>query len=591
MVETEAATACGFPPPRLRSATLLLLAASAAACGRGSDATADFAFPPGWPFLAQAPPIVGRAAVSTTDEYASRAGLEVLKTGGNAVDAAVAVQFALAVVNPEAGNIGGGGFMVVRMADGARATLDFRETAPLAATRDMFLDEAGELTDRSMVGHLAAGVPGSVMGIWEAHKRFGTRPWAELVEPAIRMADGFVMHDRLAGSLRDAEQRLRRYESTAAIFLPDGRVPEVGARFQQPDLAATLRRIAEHGAAGFYRGRTADLIVAEMKRGGGLIMHEDLRRYTAPWRQPVVFDYRGYTVISMAPSSSGGTTLAEIANILEGYDLRGMGYHSPRTVHLLVEAAKRAFADRNAYLGDPDFVEMPLERIISDEYAAERRAGIDLAAATPSRQVGPGLGEPLVSENTTHFSIVDAAGNAVAVTTTINSGYGSLVTVGGAGFLLNNEMDDFAGKPGAPNQYGLVQGEANAVAPGKRMLSAMTPTIVLDPQGRLFLVAGSPGGPTIITTVYQILSNVIDFAMNVAAAVNAPRIHHQHLPDEVYFEKGGLTREAVAELEALGHKVVERPGYSGDVQAILVRPDGTLEAASDPRRGGKATAY
>lgn len=570
-------------------AVALLAVAPLAGCERR---TAGFEFPPGWPFLAAAPPITARSgAVSTTDEVATRVGLEVLQAGGNAVDAAIAVQFALAVVNPEAGNIGGGGFMVVRLADGTTATLDFREKAPVAASRDMYLDAEGNLTDRSVVGRLAAGVPGSVMGMWEAHGRFATKPWAELVAPAIRLADGLVMHDRLARSLQGAEERLRRFESTAATFLPGGRAPEVGDTFRQPDLAATLRRIAERGPGGFYRGETADLIVAEMERGGGLITHEDLEQYTAVWRDPVVFDYRGYTIISVGPPSSGGATMAEIANILEGYELRRMGYHSPRMVHVVAEAARRAYADRNAYLADPDFVEIPLARMLSKEYAAERRSTIDLAAATPSSRVGPGLAAPAVSENTTHYSIVDARGNAVAVTTTINSGYGSLVTVTGAGFLLNNEMDDFAAKPGTPNLYGLVQGEANAVAPGKRMLSAMTPTIVLDPQDRLFLVTGSPGGSTIITTVFQVVSNVIDFGMNAAAAVNAPRVHHQHLPDQVHFEKGGLTPEAVAILQAMGHEVVERRGYSGDVQAILVRPNGALEAASDPRRGGKAMGF
>lgn len=584
----------------LRGAAALLglaLTAPLAGC-EGRREVAEF--PPGWPFLASARPlIVEHAVVSTTDEVATQVGLEVLRAGGNAVDAAIAVQFALAVVNPEAGNIGGGGFMVVRLADGTTATLDFREKAPLAATRDMFLDEQGNLTDRSVVGHLAAGVPGSVMGMWEAHRRFGTKPWAQLVAPAIRLADGLVVHERLARSLRAAEERLRRFESTARIFLPGGRPPEVGDTFRQPDLAATLRRIAENGADGFYRGRTADLIVAEMRRGGGLITHEDLERYTAVWRDPLTFRYRDYTVISMGPPSSGGATMAEIANILEGYDLAEMGFHSPRAIHAFVEAARRAYADRNHYLADPDFVEMPLERMISDAYAAERRRTIDLARATPSREVGPGLGpapapgSPPVeeSENTTHFSIVDSAGNAVAVTTTINSLYGNLVTVEGAGFLLNNEMDDFAAKPGSPNQFGLVQGEANAIAPGKRMLSAMSPAIVLDPQGRLFLVTGTPGGATIITTVFQVISNVVDFGMNATAAVNAPRLHHQHLPDEVYFEKGGLVPETVAALEGMGHTMTERRSYSGDAHTILVRPDGTLEAAADPRRGGRAGGY
>ncbi|MBI4521520.1 MAG: gamma-glutamyltransferase [Gemmatimonadetes bacterium] len=561
------------------------------------ESRSALAFPREWSFPADAQPVAAsRAVLSTTDEYATGVGLEILRDGGNAVDATIAVQFALAVVNPEAGNIGGGGFMIVRLADGTATTLDFRETAPLAATRDMFLDEAGEATNRSVVGHLAAGVPGSVMGMWEAHRRFGTKPWAELLAPAIRLADGFTVHERLSGSLSEYEERLRRFQSTAAVFLPGGRVPVVGDTFRQPDLAATLRRIAVSGADGFYRGQTADLMVAEMERGGGLITHADLARYTAVWREPMRFDYRGYTAIAMGPPSSGGATMAEIANILEGYDLSSLGYHSAEMIHLLAEAARRAYADRNAYLGDPEFVEMPIGRMISEEYAAERRATIDLDAATPSTEVVPALG-PLpalagvAEENTTHFSIVDESGNAVAVTTTINDLYGNLVTVTGAGFLLNDEMDDFAAKPGTPNQFGLVQGEANAVEPGKRMLSSMNPTIVLDPQGGLFLVTGSPGGATIITTVFQVISNVVDFGMNAAAAVHAPRVHHQHFPDEIYYERGGLTPRSLRALRALGHTLVEREAYSGDVQLILVRPDGTLEAASDPRRGGRATGY
>jgi gamma-glutamyltranspeptidase / glutathione hydrolase len=555
-------------------------------------------FPPGWEFPARSLVAVQArdGMVATTDRVASEVGAEILRRGGNAVDAAVAVHFALAVVNPEAGNIGGGGFLVARMADGTTAALDFRETAPLRATRDMFLDAQGNLTDRSLVGHLAAGVPGSVAGMWEAHRRFGSLPWAELVLPAVNLAEGIVVHERLARSLQSYEERLRRFPTTAAAFLPGGRAPRVGDRLEQRDLAETLRRVARDGKDGFYRGRTAELIEAEMRRGGGIIGREDLASYEARWRDPIVFPYRDHTVVSMPPASSGGATLGKMLRVLEGFDLRAIGYHTPQHVHLWTEATRRAYADRNEYLADPDFVQQPLPRMFSAEYAAERRATIDPARATPSAQVRPGLGPAAVGagvgaregESTTHYSIVDRRGNAVAVTTTINSLYGNLVTVAGAGFLLNNEMDDFAAKPGTPNQFGLVQGEANAIQPGKRMLSAMTPTIVLGPEGRVRLVTGTPGGSTIITSVAQIVSNVVDFGMDLPTAMGAPRLHHQHLPDVLRFENRGLHAETVQRLRAMGHTVEERPGFQGDVQSILIRPDGVLVGVSDPRRGGAA---
>jgi gamma-glutamyltranspeptidase/glutathione hydrolase len=531
--------------------------------------------------------------VASTDPVASEIGEAIMRRGGNAVDAAVATHFALAVVNPEAGNIGGGGFLVLRMADGTTASLDFRESAPLGASRDMFLDARGNPTDRSLVGHLATGVPGSVAGMWEAHRRFGTLPWAELLQPAIDLADGMVVQERLGTSLNRYADRLGRNPATAAIFLPRGRAPKVGERLGQPDLAATLRRIARDGKAGFYAGRTAELLAAEMRRGGGLITVEDLGRYAAKWRDPIEFQYRGHRVISMGPPSSGGATLAELLNILEGYDLRGMGHHSTLAIHLFAEAAKRAYADRNAYLADPDFVPQPVERMISDDYAAARRGGIRLDRATPSSAVIPGLGPvpggaptaPLAEpRHTTHYSIVDEAGNAVAVTTTLNSLYGNGITVAGAGFLLNNEMDDFTSRPGSPNQFGLVQGAANEIQPGKRMLSAMTPTILLDPEGRLEMVTGSPGGATIITTVAEMVLDVVDFGMDGAEATASSRLHHQHLPDRLQYERGGLPAAVVAALRALGQNVEEREGYQGDTQTITVLPDGTRVRATDPRR-------
>lgn len=555
--------------------------------------------PDGWAFQVDRVPVTyGRnGMVSTTDRVASEVGVEVLRRGGNAVDAGVATHFALAVVNPEAGNVGGGGFMVLRMADGRNATLDFREKAPVAATRNMYLDARGELTDRSRIGHLAAGVPGSVAGMWEAHRRFGSLPWAELIRPALNLAEGIVVHDRLARSLQRFEKELRQYPATAAAFLVNGRAPRVGDRLAQRDLAETLGRILRSGKDGFYRGRTAELIEAEMRRGGGIITREDLRQYDAVWRDPILFQYRQHTVIAMPPPSSGGATIAEILNILEGYELRSLGYLSRDHVHLWTEAAKRAFVDRNTYLGDPDFVAQPTALMISDAYAAQRRDEIRADRATPSDDVRPGMGAVRSenraaarreSEHTTHYSIVDSKGNAVAVTTTINSLYGSLATVTGAGFLLNNEMDDFASRPGTANQFGLVQGAVNAIEPKKRMLSAMAPTIVLDPAGRVKIVTGSPGGPTIITTVAQMISNVVDFNMDIGAATAAPRLHHQHLPDQLYYERDGLRPEVVTGLRGLGHPIQARPGYQGDTQSILLLPDGTLTAIADPRRGGAA---
>ena len=573
---------------------LLLSALVVTSCFTDASAVDDRAvFPDGWMFSETEEPVTAsNGMVVSTDELASRIGVDVMRAGGNAVDAAVAVHFALAVVNPEAGNIGGGGFMVTRMADGTSAALDFREKAPLAATRDMYLDEEGNLTDKSVIGHLAAGVPGSVAGMWEAHQRFGSIDWEDLVSPAVELANGFEVKERFLGSLSSTMvESLSDFPASAAQFLPrDGQPPLVGDTLRQPHLATTLGRIRDGGPDGFYKGETADLIVAEMDRGGGIITLQDLTEYTAEWREPISFTYRGHTVISMPPSSSGGATMAEMANILEGYDLGSMDWHGPRMLHLYAEAWKRSYADRNHYLADPDFVDMPIDRMTSEAYARIRASTISETSATPSIEIGPGMEGPAEGENTTHYSIVDGAGNAVAVTTTINSWYGSKVTVTGAGFVLNNEMDDFAAKPGTANQFGLVQGENNAVAPGKRMLSAMTPTVVVNPDGTLRMVTGTPGGGTIITTVFQTISNVLDYGMNVVDAVNAPRIHHQHLPDQIYFEPAGLAPESVAQLQAMGHTLVERTGMSGDAQVIIV-DGGLLKAWSDPRRGGQAIGY
>ena len=514
------------------------------------------------------------------------------------MDAAVATGLALAVVNPEAGNFGGGGFMVIRLADGTVIAQDHREKAPLAASHDMYLDADGNVTDRSVVGHLAAGVPGTVAGLWEAHRRFGTLPWTEVVEPSIDLARGFEVTVRFVSTLKAARDGISAFASSARIFLPGAEVPEIGDTFSQPELAEVLVRLRDQGPDDFYRGETAGLIVAEMERGGGIMTLADLAAYETVWREPVSFDYRGYTIHSMPPPSSGGLTMAAIANMVERWDLSGSGWNTPETIHVLVESFRRAYADRNEYLADPDFIELPVAEFLSEEYAAERAATITMTAATPSSEIMPGIDAFLDESHTTHYSVVDAEGNAVAVTTSINSWYGGKVVVEGAGFFLNNTMDDFSAKPGTPNQFGLVQGERNAIAPGKRMLSAMSPTIVEDAEGELFLVTGTPGGGTIITTVLQLIFNVIDHGMNVAQAVHAPRIHHQHLPDLVFFEYGGLMPEVVNALTALGHTVRERDpgppdayftgGMSGDAQMIMVMPDGSLAGWSDPRRGGRA---
>jgi gamma-glutamyltranspeptidase/glutathione hydrolase len=562
----------------------------------GADAATAVVTPSEWAFRPER--VIATYAdggmLSTTDRVASEVGAEVLRRGGNAVDAAVAVHFALAVVTPEAGNIGGGGFMVVRMADGESAALDFREKAPLAATRDMFLDDQGRLTDRSQVGHLSSGVPGSVAGMWEAHARFGSLPWAELIAPSVHLSEGIVVHERLARSLAAHDATLQRFPATASVFLPNGQAPRVGDRFIQEDLAATLRRISNDGKDGFYRGLTAELIEAEMQRGGGAITREDLGRYATVWRDPIVFQYRDHTVVSMPPPSSGGIALAELLNILDGYELRELGFLTTEHAHVWAEAAKRAFVDRNTYLADPDFISQPVDVLISDAYAAMRRQDIDPDRATPFEEVLPGLpsetsgAAPREGGDTTHYSIVDGSGNAVAVTTTLNSLYGSGVTVAGAGFLLNNEMDDFAASPGTANQFGLVQGEGNAIEPEKRMLSSMSPTVVLDAAGRVKLVTGSPGGPTIISSVAQMISNVVDFDMDVASATAAPRLHHQHVPDVLSYERDGLTSEVESALRGLGHNVESLVGYQGDTQSILVLPDGTRTGVADPRRGGAA---
>lgn len=527
------------------------------------------------------------AMVTSGSPLASDVGRDIMKAGGNAIDAAVAVGFALAVTHPEAGNIGGGGFMVIRLADGTAATIDYRETAPAAATRDMYLDDKGEPTDRSIYGHLAAGVPGAVAGMLEAHRRFGKLPLKRILAPAIALArDGFIIDDYRSRSIRGHVERLAQYETSASQFLINGKEPAPGTLWKQPALARTLQAIASRGRDGFYRGWVADAIVAEMQRGGGIITKADLAGYQAKWRTPITVNYRGWTILSMPPASSGGATLAMMLNILEGYGpLPPFG--SVALLHREAEAMRLAFTERNARLGDPDFEQIPLAELVSKEHAAKLRARGNLAVHTPTPTFDRALRE---GSNTTHYSVVDAAGNAVSTTTTLNNSYGSHVTVAGAGFLLNDEMDDFATAPGKPNMYGLVQGEVNAIKPGKRMLSAMTPSLVLDPTGELRLVVGTPGGPTIITQVYHVISNVIDHGMSLPAAVEAPRMHHQGLPDRMRLEgPGGFAPAVVAWLKAIGHDIQNTTGM-GDVQAIA-RVRGGWQGVSDPRLGGGPSGY
>ena len=537
--------------------------------------------------LKSRPATAQHAMVVSAHPLASAAGVEVLKEGGNAIDAAVAVAFALEVVLPDAGNIGGGGFIVHRTAAGEVTALDYREAAPAAATHDMYLDAAGNPTEKSVVGHLAAGVPGSVAGLHEAWKRYGKLPWAALIAPAIRLAQGHVIDTARSRDIASDRDLLAQFPASRAQFLVHDSAPAPGTLWRQPDLARTLQLISDSGPDVFYRGQIADLIVAEMQRGGGLITKEDLRNYRAKWRTPIQITYRGHTIYSMPPPSSGGVTMGEILNIMEGYDTLP-AFGTAAYVHLLTEAMRRAFVDRNRWLGDPDFVHMPIERLLSKSYAATLRSQIDPKRATPTPTDASGSGgEPM---ETTHYSIVDADGNAASVTTTLNGGFGSGVTVTGAGFLLNDEMDDFATAPGKPNMYGLVQGEANAVQGGKRMLSAMTPSIVLDSAGNLQMVVGTPGGPTIITSVTQVILNVLDHGMSLPDAVAAPRIHHQALPDQTYWEHGGLSDQAVQALLAMGHKLSERRGHSGIIAAIQKTAGGWVGVA-DPRYAGGALGY
>jgi len=540
------------------------------------------------PALPFEPVAAKHGMVVSAEALASDAGLRILEAGGNAVDAAVAVGFALAVTHPVAGNIGGGGFMLIRLADGKSAFVDYREEAPAAASRNMYLDAAGELKpETSIVGALAAGVPGTVAGLALAQHTYGKLSLGRVMLPAIVLAEeGFPVSYSLSESLRADKDLLDKFEASRRIFLRDGRPYESGEIFKQPELAKTLRQIARDGPNVFYHGAIAAAIVATMQKYRGLIAASDLEHYQAKLREPLVGHFRGFTILSAPPPSSGGVALVEMLNVLEPLDLGTP--NSYNSMHLIAEAMRRAYADRAAYLGDADFVPVPVAGLTSRDYAAKLREEILQAKAeTP---VGAGKPAGAESAQTTHFSVVDEEGNAVSNTYTLNGGYGSGVTVEGAGFLLNNEMDDFAAKPGTANMFGLVQGEANAIAPHKRPLSSMTPTIVVQ-DSKLRLVLGSPGGGTIINTVLEVLLNVLVFNMDVREGVTAPRFHHQWMPDELFLEGWGFSADTIEKLRSAGYKTAAR-GHLGECQAIEIDPQtGWRFGAADPRGDGKAVGY
>ena len=529
------------------------------------------------------------AMVVSAHPLASKVGVDILKKGGNAVDAAIATQFALAVVHPVAGNIGGGGFMVLRMASDSSATLDYREKAPAAATPTMYIGETGELVEGlSTEGHLASGIPGTVAGLAEAHAKFSKLPWKDLVQPAIDLArNGFPLTKKEASGLNELQKDLVRLNTVSPDFLLKEEWKE-GDIIHWLDLANTLERIRDNGKAGFYEGKTADDLVAEMTRGKGIITHDDLKNYQAVWRKPVTGFYKGYKIISMPPPSSGGIALMQLLKSVEPFPITEWGWNSTKTIHLMTEAERRVYADRAAHLGDPDFFDVPVDMLMDSVYTASRMKTFDMNKATPSTSIKEGslTGE---SDQTTHLSVVDKEGNAVSVTTTLNGGYGSQVIVDGSGFFMNNEMDDFSAKPGTPNMYGVIGGEANKILPHKRMLSSMTPTIV-EKDGKLLMVVGTPGGSTIITSVFQTILNVLEHDMTMQEAVTAKRVHSQWFPDMIFNEIDALTNEDSLALVKLGHAFKARGGI-GRVDAILIRKDGKLEGGADPRGDDTAEGY
>ena len=545
--------------------------------------------------FSQIPDATGRnGAVTSSNAYATKVGIDILKAGGNAIDAAVAVGFALAVTHPGAGNIGGGGFMVLHLSRGDVITLDFRETAPGKASRDMFLDEKGDvIPGKSWNTALASGVPGSVDGFDKIHKLHGLLPWEMVVSPAQKLAeDGFILDRTLAKSLGIYKNFLSRDSVSKKVFVKDKDYFQVGEIFKQPDLAKTLKRIQVNGAREFYEGETAQNIIQCMNRTGGIISLKDLKDYQSIIREPIKFDYRGYTIYSMPPPSSGGIALAGILNQLENVDLSKIEYHSKDHVQYLTEAERNVYSDRAFYLGDMDFIDVPIDELVDQDYSNKRWNEINFDQARESKNIIHGtFNNQKESEETTHYSVTDRWGNAVSVTTTVNGWFGNGITVDNAGFLLNNEMDDFSSKPGVPNKYGLVGAEANAIYPGKRMLSSMTPTIILDKDKKLFLVLGSPGGSTIITTVAQVAMNVIDFGMTIEEAVESKRIHHQWLPDIIYAEPNSILDKQRINLTEIGYSIKKRQSI-GEANCILYdNKNGIFYSSGDSRRRANAKAY
>ena len=538
--------------------------------------------------------IAQNGMVASAHPEASKVGVEIMKMGGNAIDAAVATHFALAVVFPFAGNLGGGGFAVIRDKSGKSYTLDFREKAPLKANRDMYLDAKGDVIQGlSLLGHLASGVPGAVDGMVEIHKKFGKLSWEKVLQPAIDLAqNGVILTEREAFGLNNNKLTFKKIngEDTPYFMNPANRDWIKGDVLVQKDLAKTLQIIQEKGRNGFYEGEIADLLVKEMEKGGGIISLQDLKKYHSAWRVPIVADYKNYKIITMPPSSSGGVALVQLLRLVEPYPLHKWGFNSDSTVQVMIEAERRVYADRAKWMGDMDFVKVPMKELMSKDYLKKSWSSFDFAKATNSKAISGGNVPGYESNETTHYSVVDKEGNAVSITTTLNGGYGSKVVVAGAGFLMNNEMDDFSIKAGVPNMFGLIGSKANEIQPEKRMLSSMTPAIV-EKDGQFLMAVGTPGGSTIITSVYQTILNVIEHGMTMQQAVNALKFHHQWLPDRTVYEPNAFSEKTINALKSRAYVIDAQKGTLGRMDCIMLRPDGTLEGASDPRADNTSVGY